>query len=644
MDPGTPDEIEGIISALSRPDVDRALRPSVPGVAIVAGRIANEPELLERLYVAAVGEGTGDPAHLLKQIVRVEPALGFSEHATLIAGHILAHGMQTMSHDEKASLLSLVNTDAIHFFNLLRALPTVFTYVSFRADYVISWIEVAHERIRNDLAQGDFWRSIESWALKDPTEALQGLRLLCQSELNDNKIAVAATILGTLRVTWEKDTHNESGLAFERSLRRSRDVHRRLVFLRSWINTGWNRGLSAEEFSSALTTMTEGTAEEKAEAFNFLRCLLPHQNLQPESVELGLRWLSERADSAIPDQAKYWVVTIVHRLFAQNSKDPAWCDRLWRLLVAIQPTPAELKGIWQEIEHLLVDLTQVDQVQFEALVGLLLRANENAVKHYFGSVNTFQYLYSELTRLGRQDFYAAMFFSTDRAERELAFAMFDRLPFDSFPAGMLESKSDDEIALCIFQSRLHHLDAAHVAALFVMLIDRAQSSTKAVANLFQVELLYQAKNFPASVLERIRKIETPSTLIASVVADANSYFDRLDLTHNSALKAMHIPGWRRAAIRQSARQRRDIDDKSDESSSLLGFFHKSYLLYGSEGFRSSRDGEVGELATMQTMSAEVQLPRMLMIDPEGAALRRRESIRATKALAAKITGTPNSDT
>src|SRR5205814_1627393 len=119
MDPGTPDEIAEVVSALSRPDVDRAFRPSVPALASIANRIGAEPKLLERLFTAAVGERTNDPSLLLKQIARIEAALGFSEHATLVAGHILAHGMQTMSHDEKAALLSSITTDTIHFFTLL---------------------------------------------------------------------------------------------------------------------------------------------------------------------------------------------------------------------------------------------------------------------------------------------------------------------------------------------------------------------------------------------------------------------------------------------------------------------------------------------------------------------------------------------
>jgi hypothetical protein len=274
---------------------------------------------------------------------------------------------------------------------------------------------------------------------------------------------------------------------------------------------------------------------------------------------------------------------------------------------------------------------------------MLIHANEAATKHYFGSVNTFQYLYSELSRLGLQDFYADMFFSPARVERALAFAMFDRMPFERFPEGMLASKDDNEIGLCVFESRLHHLDAVQVSTLFMMLTERAESGAKPLTDLFRNELLYQAKNFPSAILERLDKIEAPSPLVASVVADANRYFEQLERTHGSAIKAMQIPGWQRAAFRQSARQKREMDDKSDESSSLLGLFHKSYLLYGSDGFRYSRDGEVGELAQMQTMSAEMQLPRMLMIDPEGNALRRRESIHATKALSIKISGNNTSD-
>jgi hypothetical protein len=146
------------------------------------------------------------------------------------------------------------------------------------------------------------------------------------------------------------------------------------------------------------------------------------------------------------------------------------------------------------------------------------------------------------------------------------------------------------------------------------------------------------------VLDELVKLNSPSSVVALVISEANDYFNKLRSTNDSAIKAMQIPGLLRAANRQSARQRRDIDEKSVASSPLFGLFHQSYLLYGSEGFRYSRDGEVQELAKMQAMSAEVELPRMLMIDPEGNALRRREAIDATRALSTRVSEAKRRDT
>jgi hypothetical protein len=484
MGPGTPDEIAEIVSILSGPEIDRALRPSVPTLASIANRISAEPELLERLFKAAVGEKTNDPSSLLKRVVRIEPALGFSEHGTLVASHILAHGMQTMSDDEKAALLSSINTDPIHFFQLLRLLPIVFSNVSFRADYVVPWIIATRTRIGNDMAQGGFWRSIEQWSLQDPVEGLRGLQMICESELDDDRIAVAATILGNLRVVWERNHPEQTGLEFARGLLASGDVKLRLVFHRSWINTGWNRGLSHQEFSSALERMTDGTSDERAEAFNFLRCLLTQENIKPESLELGLVWLEANANASVSNQSKYWIVNVVHRLFPKDLTNVTSLNRLWQLLVAIQPISVDLKGIWQDIEHIFVAVVQTNQSQFETLLHLLLRANDQAIKHYFGSGNTFQYLYSELTRLGRQDFYAAMFFSASRAERALAFAIFDHMPFEAFPTRILSSLTDNEVALCVYESRLHHLDSSHVARLFIMLRERAEAGGRPLVDFF----------------------------------------------------------------------------------------------------------------------------------------------------------------
>ena len=55
-------------------------------------------------------------------------------------------------------------------------------------------------------------------------------------------------------------------------------------------------------------------------------------------------------------------------------------------------------------------------------------------------------------------------------------------------------------------------------------------------------------------------------------------------------------------------------------SSFLSLFHNVSILYG-DRFSHYEDGHVGDATPMRTISHEMELPRFMLIDPEGAARR-----------------------
>jgi hypothetical protein len=231
---------------------------------------------------------------------------------------------------------------------------------------------------------------------------------------------------------------------------------------------------------------------------------------------------------------------------------------------------------------------------------------------------------------------AALFFSTTAHHREFAFTLYDELPFESFPEGLLSARTDEEIALCIFESRRHYVQADNLVRLLVSLRERAESGEAPLAKLFGEELLYQAKNYPGAVLGGLQSILDKSPLVRDVVSAAETYFDKLRGSYKSAINSMEIPGWRRAMAMHSRKQSRQIESHQTEFSVFSQLFATSYLIYGSEGFRYCQNGEIGEMSPMKAMSVSMEMPRLSMIDPEGVLVRSIESGRSTDALSTVI--------
>lgn len=599
--------------------------------------IAADEQAAVRLISRLFPSGVPTDSAFYTGLYELERHIGFSQQTALLAGEVSVHALKKMNENQRREVLNAVVEAGHRFFEALRSLPTVITKIRFEPEFVIPWLLRVRQRIGNDMAQGDFWRTVETWSLKHSDDALVGLQQLVGSSLDDDTISIAASILGSLRIAWETKSPSDSGHALENSLLTHTDVQRRLVFHRSWINTGWKRTLIADEFATCLARMSAGTEPERAEAFNFLRCLLPNDYISPESLLHGANWLSANSNSSLPDNSKHWVVNVAHTVVRRTNAGVTVLKAVCDALVAIQPVPTKNAGTWKDLEGLLVDLLEHDFPQFESLLFRLLDANADGVLHYFTAQKPFEWLLSEIVARTRSGWYSALFFSPARHRRRFAFALFDEIPFEKFPEGMLEQRSDDEIALALFEFRLNRLSPEQVLTLFVALLGRVETGATPLKHLYEDELLYQAKNLPGACLERLKPLSAQSELVSTVTSKAEAYFQALRKCHGSPLVAMEVPGLQRSLRIQGARQSRQIHEMSQELSVFAKLFANSYLLYGGKSYRYCRDGELGEVSELQAFSAQSELPRLEIIDPEGAVIRQHDTIESLRQLEAKLT-------
>ena len=517
-------------------------------------------------------------------LYRVASVTGFKDIGAEIVGQIWVAALLSLEEGQRQELLRSLPTGH-QFFVLLRSLPFVLERVRFEPSSLIQRFVELRKQIGNDLAQRGYWRGIEAWALTFPDDAFKGLEILLQADLDDNGIAMAASILGSLRVAWERAGDTTSNFRSAEELAQHQDVAKRLVYHRSWITTGWTRGLSDLEFRTCIARMTGGVAEERGEAFNFLRCLITDHRTEQDSVDFAVAWLTRETNPSLPDTSKHWVASIVHNLGERWVQDDTRLESLLPPLLAVQPVPLGNKGTWTEIEHLLVELLHKNLPQFSGWLLALLDANPAAMIKNFREHRGFEYLCSEMGAHGATHVVAPLFFSTLPDERESAFAVYDKLPFDSFPDGMLSMLSDDEIALLLFESQRHYLQPEHTFLLLNAVRERAAAGKDELCKLFCNELLYQAKNLPGAVLDRLKLLTNKSVLVQEIVKKAEAYFEKLHTAHSSAINSMEIPGWRRALFIRSRQQSRDIETHQTEFSVFSQLFSKSYLIYGSEGFR-----------------------------------------------------------
>lgn len=637
--------ISQVIAALSQPEGDKPSQLSDDILKDAIRLIADGRESISGLVTSIFPNNIPHDSAFYEQLHLVESRLGISEHAALLVGYIWAGAITKLPEVHRETVLShFLEADNIHFFQSLRALPVVVENVPLSASFLFQWFLRMYARVAKDFAQSYFWRSLEAWALSAPNEAVTSFELLIKDDLDDAKIAIGAAILGNVRVAFERTSRQAVTSKYEEMFSRHGDVAMRLVFHRSWINTAWNRGLSDAEFASCLDRMGGGTSQERSEAFNFLRCVMPDHRITPECIAKGIAWLRNNATPTLPDNSKHWVIYLVRVLAERSITDNTFLQTLWPVLLNVQPIQKQGNdGTWQEVVFLFVALLQKNQPQFECLLRLLLDANPEGLIHQFSSARKFDYLRSQISTHCRRGFYSDLFFSHAFNHRRFAFTLFDELPFEEFPIGTLTEKSDNEIALAFFEFKLHHLEPNSTRIFLLAMLPRIEHNKSQLLDVYRLELIYQAKNFPGAVLEKLRPLSESNKLLRGVVAEVDEYFDRLHKVHRSTINSMEIPGLKRALSMHSKRQSRAIETQSEEFSTIAKMFSNSYLLYGSDSFRYCRDGGIGDASELKMISTEMELPRMSIIDPEGAALRRHEAIQITDRLAAIVKKAKTSD-
>ena len=247
-----------------------------PALETLASAVTNERDaartiLTDEQIAAATGCLTADsaaPAQLLRRILpdgpsvdsdlherlyRVASITGFKDSGAEIVGQIWATALLTVGERDRQELLTSLPTGH-QFFVLLRSYPFVLKRVQVEPSFLIQHFFKLREQIGNDLMQGGYWRGIETWASSFPGDAVHGLEILLLRDLDDDGITIGAAILGSLRVAWECQNDRASIAKLTDELANHRDVAKRVVYHRSWINTGWIRGISDAEFRALLGT------------------------------------------------------------------------------------------------------------------------------------------------------------------------------------------------------------------------------------------------------------------------------------------------------------------------------------------------------------------------------------------------------
>ena len=627
--------LKALIEALTHPEDVASKRFPENVVDELAQSLERDDKLLPKLLSGVFENEIPLDTTFYERLFRITKVIGhLHAGASEVIGQIWAAAFVKIDQSNQKHLLRILPSTSISFFTILSAFPVVVKRIRMNPGFGIEYFSILKDRVGNDMVNGGLWLGIESWAIHWQEDAFDALSILLKNDFSDDKdIAVAAALMGALRVSLEGSPPSSKARKKIAQVKGDRNLMKRRIFQRSWINTCWLRGLEFSEFQACLDNASTGSQEELLEGMNFLRCVVSHKSLDSGALDYALKWLKENVTTSILDDSKYHVVVSIRGLLAREPTDPS---TLRSILVQAMPVPADKIQIWTEIESLFSSLLEMGWENFEVWLFEILKADPKGVIEQLRFRGSFENLIHSIPEDKTRKLITDTLFSSNSYIREFAFSLFSENNIENLDEKVLSEASDSLIAISIYESRFHHLQAERMFQFFSAFIDRIESGSPQLVNFFKAELIYQAKNFPGAVLEGLKGLSSKSNLIKEVITKAEDYFGALKITRGTAINSMEIPGLQRALTFSGRRQSKEISVKSAEASLLQHLCSTSYLIYGNEGFRYCSDGEVGEVAMMQRTSVSMEMPRLWMIDPEGTAMRRTDAIEAVERISAQI--------
>ena len=136
-----------------------------------------------------------------KRVSNLQFYIGLGSKSKSVVSKLWIHAYQKMDSDEnKINFLNeVLNKDKRYIWNFKNSLPGFCSKIELSASFAAKWFHGLAERVKNDLADGDVYDGIESYALAFPTSALEIFNIY-ESQLSDDTTrGLGGFILGLLR-------------------------------------------------------------------------------------------------------------------------------------------------------------------------------------------------------------------------------------------------------------------------------------------------------------------------------------------------------------------------------------------------------------------------------------------------------------
>jgi hypothetical protein len=586
---------------------------------------------VDEIFARLFPSGTPISTDFYNTLKNYQHLVGYGPAFYVLGGRIWARACREIAPDKQKVLLdSLMDEKGRGVWRAIFYLPEFCSRVEIEAQFAAGWFYRFGVMVKDDMANWDFFNGVKNYALHFPDSGMKVFETYISEQLDHLKISLSALFLGTIR-SQAANGHFEKSIVnhWDNQIRTSPQINMRLIYYRS-LSTSFDMGsLSIQELDCELTKMLKGAPEEISEAFSIVWLCLKSKCADVDFVKFAMDWLSKNVSSKLPDAAKHHLVVAMW-FFRTPGKQQIdiKASEADDLLATIQPIPESNRGTWEYLEMYLVERLHQDTMSFESILGKFVDSNPKGMIAQFQS-EVFDHLKSEICQAKIQDFVTRWSLSTDANKREIARAILQKAESVDFSQNVISETNEKQLETVLLEFIRRPLLAEKTSEYLLALEPAFRNVRPELKQMFKNEMILQAINYPGACLDSWKKIETLSELLKDVIVDAEKYFERLSAIKDSPAIAFTFPGCREAAEREAREFSNKVSKEAREKSIFAKLAKNIQIIYGSR-WSVMVEGKLGQTTDFNEISHSAEFPRVEIIDPEGMAIRRIQSISQIK--------------
>lgn len=531
-----------------------------------------------------------------------------------------------LNDEQQQTLLALfARTDNHAFWPLVPILSTILLSVNFEADFLAHFFIEMSNKIKGDMAGGEFYKTLEILCRERSDLSLKIVDTISRATLTDIEVHLLSILMGGLRNSPSVSADTKGAISsLELSFKSSSNLSLRKSYYFSFAYSSLTRDLSTFPVRELLDEILEGQSGNPSDSLEFLARISRAQigNLASQQLLLNhLKTIEPKIIAAGIQQYLSVLSNVIHSV-----------ER-----IPNQPIIAEVLDSLSSVSDMFIsdnankhglvtlfgDILFRDASYLDRILDVVAGLDRELIRRILSN-DQFEYHADKVGGAELSKLVGKRLVSSNANDRFLSLAMLESRTSLGWELDLSTFQlNETELTILLLEIKNHTLLGEATSHLLISVLPLFDKAPDSIRNEMIHYLFFQAGNYPGACLEKWKGIESPGPILADVIKKADRYFDNLKQCELK-LVPQTFPSLDEISKRGAREQSRKISEEVDKHSVFAYLAHKVAIIYGESWATISR-GHLGTESTPQQISHSIEFPRMEEIDPEGMMLQRMDA-------------------